>query len=175
VNASTLICRHPSKLVDDHRPLQRDLGALLVEKRDPSSAEFVEPFERLDEVTEKGVSSLLAVGDHVEAGVFLQGDGSVAAGSSMRLNSAGVSSPRSKRSRAAMRYGGRNRLPMPSERHINIASVSGDGHGEAEDPETDFNAEIAEVAGFPEKISACSPPWRVLQEGPKERSIGSSP
>ena len=64
----------PSQLLDDDGTLDRLLGAALVAKRDRPAAELVEAIERLDQVAEERVAALLAVGDDVEAGRFLQRD-----------------------------------------------------------------------------------------------------
>ena len=83
----------PAKLVDDDRALQRRVVPLAVAERDRPAAELVEPFERVDQVSEERVAPHFAVGDDVEPGVLLQRDGVSTARSSMNLNSAGVSSP----------------------------------------------------------------------------------
>jgi hypothetical protein len=51
--------------------------SLLVAERDCPPRRFVEAVERLDKMAEKSIPSLLAVGDHVETGGFLQGHGLV--------------------------------------------------------------------------------------------------
>ena len=67
----------PSQLLDDHRSLLRVGGAALVVERNRPAAQLVESFERLDQVAEKCVATLFAVGDNVEAGGFLERDGLV--------------------------------------------------------------------------------------------------
>jgi hypothetical protein len=50
---------------------------VLVVERDRPARRLVEALERVDEVPEEGVAPLFAVGDDVEPGGFLQGDGFV--------------------------------------------------------------------------------------------------
>ena len=50
---------------------------MIVVERDGPAAELVEAVEGLDQVAEEGVAPELAVGDHVEARLFLEADGVV--------------------------------------------------------------------------------------------------
>ena len=69
--------RRQRELLDDDRPLEHELVALVVVERDRPAAELVEALERLDEVPEEGVAPQLAVGDDVEPRVLLERDGLV--------------------------------------------------------------------------------------------------
>ena len=64
----------PAQLAHDHRALEDQLLAFLVAERDGPATLLVEAVERLDKVAEERVAALLAVGDHIDAGVFLHSD-----------------------------------------------------------------------------------------------------
>ena len=65
----------PAQLAHDHWPLEDQLLALLIAERDRPAALLVETVERLDQVAEEGVATLLAVSDHVDSCVLLHSDG----------------------------------------------------------------------------------------------------
>src|SRR5216684_561799 len=59
----------PAQLLDHHWPLEHELLALLVSEWNRPTSLFVETVERVDEVAEERVTPLLAVRDHVDAGL----------------------------------------------------------------------------------------------------------
>ena len=63
------------QLRDDDRTLEDEFVALLVVERDRPAAELVVAFRRIDQMTEERITPHLAIGDHVQARLRLQGNG----------------------------------------------------------------------------------------------------